>query len=529
MSFRVLELLDNCFSCWQGWYGNFRFPALGFKAPTGRIIKASVTTWLFLLKIQVVTLAIFINFAPKGLGFKAPTGRIIKARGNAPGTKVRQSNKGVKMSKETVTITDNRTGKSIECPIKKGTHGPPVIDFQRLYGELGMFTFDPAFMMTASCESAITFIDGDKGILLYRGYPIEQLAKKSSYLEVCYLLLYGELPSQAQMENFTATLRKHTMLNEGLLRFYSGFRHNAHPMAILVGVVGALSSYYYDAMDIKNPEQRNRSALRLIAKMPTIAANSHKYLIGHPYVYPRNDLGYVENFMHMMFAVPTQTYHPNKTAVRALEILLILHAEHEQNASTSTVRLAGSSQAHPFSCAAAGMATLWGPAHGGANEAVIRMLQEINHPKNIPHYIAKFKDKNSSTRLMGFGHRVYKNYDPRAKIIREVCHQLLQELDTTQQPLFEIAMELERIALSDDYFIERKLYPNVDFYSGIILSALNIPLNMFTAIFAVARTVGWVSQWTEMMNEPNLKIGRPRQLYTGSAQRDYVPVEERTS
>ena len=429
------------------------------------------------------------------------------------------------MNKETVTITNNDTGKSIECPIKRGTHGPPVIDCQALGKEWGMFTFDPAFVTTASCESTITFIDGNKGILLYRGYPIEQLAEKSSYLEVCYLLLYGELPTPAQMTSFQANICRHTMLHEGLLSFYQGFRHNAHPMAILVGVVGALSSYHYDAMNINDVEHRNRNALRLIAKMPTIAAYSHKYLIGQPYIYPRNDLGYVENFMQMMFAVPTQTYEFNEVAVRALEVMLILHADHEQNASTSTVRLAGSSQAHPFSCVAGGIATLWGPAHGGANEAAIRMLQDIKDVKNIPAYIKQVKD--GSKLLMGFGHRVYKNYDPRARIIRESCHKLLQELDTTQQPLFEVALELERIALSDDYFIERKLYPNVDFYSGIILSALRIPLNMFTVMFALGRTIGWVSQWMEMMNEPNLRIGRPRQLYVGAERRDYVPMEQR--
>ncbi len=427
----------------------------------------------------------------------------------------------------TVTITDNRTGKSIECPIKQGTHGPDVIDCQTLYQELGMFTFDPAFVTTASCESKITFIDGDKGILLYRGYPIEQLAENSSYLEVCYLLLYGELPTKIEMEGFTTNINQHTILNEGLSRFYNGFRHNSHPMSMLVGVVGALSSYYYDAMDINNPEHRNKSALRLIAKMPTIAANSHNYLIGHPYVYPRNDVSYVENFMQMMFSMPNRPYEINKVAAKALEVMLILHADHEQNASTSTVRLAGSSQAHPFSCIAGGIATLWGPAHGGANEAVIKMLQQIGDVKNIPTYISRFKDKNDPTRLMGFGHRVYKNYDPRAKIIRNSCHNLLDELGSTNQPLFEIAMELERIALEDDYFIERKLYPNVDFYSGIILSALNIPLNMFTVLFAVARSVGWVSQWMEMMNEDNLRIGRPRQLYIGASQRDYTPIDNR--
>ncbi len=431
------------------------------------------------------------------------------------------------MSKETVTITDNRTGKSIECPIKTGTHGPSVIDCRALYKELGMFTFDPAFVTTASCESQITFIDGEKGILLYRGYPIEQLAEHSSYLEVCYLLLYGELPTADQMKDFQHSVCQHTLLHEGLLNFYKGFRHDAHPMAMLVGVVGALSGYYPDAMDIHNPEHNNMSAIRLIAKLPTIAANIYKYLIGHPYVYPRNDLTYVSNFMNMMFAVPKEDYKINETALKALEIILILHADHEQNASTSTVRLAGSSQAHPFSCVAGGIATLWGPAHGGANEAVIRMLQKIEDPKNVSQYISQFKD--GSARLMGFGHRVYKNYDPRAKIIRKNCYDVLQELGSSQsQPLFDTAMELERIALSDDYFIERKLYPNVDFYSGIILTALGIPLNMFTVMFAVARTIGWIAQWTEMMEEPNMKIGRPRQLYIGAERRDYVPMEERT-
>jgi citrate synthase len=431
------------------------------------------------------------------------------------------------MNKETVTITDNRTGKSIECPIKKGTHGPSVIDCQNLPSELGLFTFDPAFTTTASCESKITFIDGKKSILLYRGYPIEQLAQKSSYIEVCYLLLYGELPTASQLEIFRHSVCQHTLLHEGLENFYKGFRHDAHPMAMLVGVVGALSGYYPDAMDIKNPEDRNMSAIRLIAKLPTIAAKIYKYLIGQPYVYPRNDLTYVSNFMHMMFSVPVQPYQFNEKVNRALEVMLILHADHEQNASTSTVRLAGSSQAHPFSCIAGGIATLWGPAHGGANEAVIRMLHEIQHPKNLPAYIRRFKDKNDPTRLMGFGHRIYKNYDPRAKIIRENCHTLLQELEI-KQPLFDIALELERIALEEDYFIERKLYPNVDFYSGIILSALGIPLNMFTVMFAIARTVGWVAQWMEMMDESDLRIGRPRQLYIGAERRDYVPVEERT-
>ncbi len=431
------------------------------------------------------------------------------------------------MNNDTVTIIDNNTGKQLVCPIKRGTHGHPVIDCQDLPKTLGMFTFDPAFMTTASCESAITYIDGDEGILLYRGYPIEELAIKSSYLEVCYLLLYGELPTRQQMDEFTLAVKKYTLVHEGLLHFYRGFRHDAHPMAMLVGVIGAMSGYYPDALDIKNPEHRNRSTLRLIAKMSTVAANCHRYLIGRPFAYPRNDLGYVENFMNMMFSVPSEPYQLNKTANRALELILILHADHEQNASTSTVRLAGSSQAHPFSCIAAGIATLWGPAHGGANEAVIRMLQDIEDPKNVYNYIKRFKNKDSTVRLMGFGHRVYKNYDPRAKIIRESCHQLLQELNAEHLPLFEIALELERIALEDEYFIERKLDPNVDFYSGIILSALGIPLNMFTAIFALARTVGWVSQWSEMMVEPNLRIARPRQLYIGAAQRKFVPMEKR--
>jgi citrate synthase len=433
------------------------------------------------------------------------------------------------MSTHTVTITDNKTGKSFECPVRDGVHGQSVIECQALAKELDMFTFDPAFMTTASCESKITFIDGDKGILLHRGYPIDQLAEQSSYLEVCYLMLYGELPTKTEMENFTQDIYRHTMLNEGLLKFYNGFRHDAHPMSMLVGVVGAMSSYYHDSMDIRNPEHRNLCALRLIAKMPTIAASSYKYLIGQPAVYPRNDLGYVENFLHMMFSVPAEDYKFNPTAVKALETMLILHADHEQNASTSTVRLAGSSNANPFACIAAGIATLWGPAHGGANEAVIRMLQEIKSPANVEDYIAKIKDKDNSARLMGFGHRVYKNFDPRATIIRGICHKLLEEMDTSgqQQDMFEIAMRLEDIALKDDYFIKRKLYPNVDFYSGIILSALGIPMNMFTVMFAMARTVGWIAQWMEMIEDPSTKIGRPRQLYVGAAKRDFIPTDKR--
>jgi len=431
------------------------------------------------------------------------------------------------MSK-TVTITDNRTGKSIECPIKEGTHGSPVVACQALAKEFGLFTFDPAFMTTASCESAITFIDGDEGILLHRGYPIEQLAEHSSFLEVSYLLLNGELPTPAEMEVFTSKIRRVSLLDEGLLNFFDGFRRDAHPMAMLVGVVGGMSSYYHSEMDIYNPEHRDMCALRLLGKMPTIAAKSFRYLLGRPYVYPSYQFGYVENFFNMMFHLTNREFFMNPVAVKALEIMLILHADHEQNASTSTVRLAGSSQANPYACIAAGIATLWGPAHGGANEAVVKMLQEIGSIKNIPAYIEKVKDKNNSTRLMGFGHRVYKNFDPRAKIIREVCHQLLGALEADQQlPMFEIAMELERIALEDPYFIERKLYPNVDFYSGIILSALGIPTSMFTVIFAVARTAGWIAQWKEMMEEPGLKIGRPRQLYVGAAKRDYVPANQR--
>ncbi len=432
------------------------------------------------------------------------------------------------MTTSTVTITDNRTGQQVELPIREGVHGPPVIEIQGLHQELALFTHDPGFTTTSSCASAITFIDGDAGMLLYRGYPIEQLAERSSYLEVCYLLLYGELPAAAELTAFTRSIRYHSMINEELRRFYSGYRHDAHPMAMLVGVVGALSAYYHDDLDVGDPAHREMSAHRLIAKMPTIAADALKYIVGQPFMYPDNSLGYVENFLRMMFAVPTEPYVLNPTAVRALELMLILHADHEQNASTSTVRLAGSSGANPFACVAGGIATLWGPAHGGANEAVIQMLEAIDDPGEIPRYITRAKDKDDSFRLMGFGHRVYKNYDPRAKIIREACHNLLTELDARDHPLFEVAMELERIALEDEYFIERRLYPNVDFYSGIILKALGIPVKMFTVIFAVARTVGWIAHWMEMMSDGTTRIGRPRQLYVGAKLRDYVPIEERT-
>ena len=429
---------------------------------------------------------------------------------------------------DTVSVVDNASGKQFECPVLRGTHGTPVIDIQGLPQALGFYTHDPAYGTTSSCESRITYIDGEQGVLLYRGYPIEQLAEHSSYLEVCYLLLYGELPSKHQWEEFSWRLRQHTMVHEGVHRFLSGYRHDAHPMGILVGTVGALSAYYHESMDIENPEHRELSAYRLIAKMPTLAADAYKYSMGQPFVYPDNSLGYVENFLQMMFSVPAEPYEPNPVAVRALELMLILHADHEQNASTSTVRLTGSSGANPFACIAAGIATLWGPAHGGANEAVIRMLEAIEDRNDLPKFVERAKDKNDPFRLMGFGHRVYKNFDPRAKIIRQACHDLLTRFDAGDQPLFEVALELERIALEDDYFIERNLYPNVDFYSGIILKALEIPLNMFTVIFAMARTVGWISQWLEMVDDDKQRIGRPRQLYIGAATRDYIPLADRS-
>jgi citrate synthase len=431
------------------------------------------------------------------------------------------------MSEPTVTIIDNRTGEKADFPIVEGVHGPAAIDIRTLPDRLGLFTHDPGFASTASCASAITYVDGDRGILLHRGYPIEQLAERSSYPEVCYLLMYGELPTARQLVEFNRSIRYHSMIHESLRRFYAGYRHDAHPMAILVGVVGALSSFYHDNLDLLDPEHRELSAHRIIGKMPTIAADALKHVIGQPFMYPDNTLGYVENFMRMMFSVPTERYVPNLVATRALELILILHADHEQNASTSTVRLAGSSSANPFACVAAGAATLWGPAHGGANEAVIRMLASMRDLRDIPQYIARAKDKDDPVRLMGFGHRIYKNYDPRAKLIRAACHDLLDALGAQDEPLFEIALELERIALEDEYFIERKLYPNVDFYSGIILRALGIPLNMFTAIFAVARAVGWISHWLEMMSRGAPRIGRPRQIYTGAERRDYVPIELR--
>src|ERR671910_860941 len=418
-------------------------------------------------------------------------------------------------------------GKTLEFPVLHGTTGPDVVDIRTLYGKAGVFTYDPGFLSTASCSSSITYIDGDQGILLYRGYPSEQLAAHCDFLEVCYLLQYGELPNRKQKDEFVDIVTHHTMVHEQLARLYQGFRRDAHPMAVMVGVVGALSAFYHDALDINDPHHRVISAFRLIAKMPTIVAMSYKYNIGQPFIYPRNELSYSANFMRMMFATPAAEYEVNDVLVRALDRILILHADHEQNASTSTVRLAGSSGANPFACVAAGIACLLGPAHGGANEGALKMLTEIGTADRIPEYVKRAKDKNDSFRLMGFGHRVYKNYDPRAKIMQKTCHEVLAELGHKDDPLLEVAMELERIALHDEYFIEKKLYPNVDFYSGITLKAMGFPTSMFTVLFAVARTVGWIGQWKEMIEDPNQKIGRPRQLYTGATQRDYVPISRR--
>ena len=425
-----------------------------------------------------------------------------------------------------VTITDKSTGKSIDCPVHSGTLGRDVIDIRRLSGELGYFTHDPGFAGTSSCRSTITYIDGAKGELLYRGYPIDQLAEQSSFLEVAYLLMNGELPDDDGWRSYSNSIKRHTMVHEGIRRFMLGYNRDAHPMGMLVGIVGGMSTFYHDDLDINDPDERQLAAIRIVAKMPSIAADAYKYSIGQPFMYPVNRLGFVENFLQMMFAVRAEPYEPNPVAVRALELMMILHADHEQNASTSTVRLAGSAGANPYACIAAGCATLWGPAHGGANEAVIHMLHEIGDAKNIPEYIKRAKDKNDPFRLMGFGHRVYKNYDPRAQIIRKACHDLLDDLggDT---PMFEIAMNLEDIALKDEYFVERNLYPNVDFYSGLILSALGIPLNMFTVIFAIARSAGWISQWLELHEDPEQRIGRPQQLYIGAGRRDYVPGSER--
>ncbi len=431
------------------------------------------------------------------------------------------------MEKKRIATLSLEDGTEIELPIMSGTLGPDVIDIRNL-AKTGMFTYDPGFLSTASCSSGITYIDGELGCLYYRGYPIEQLAEQSSFLEVCHLLLYGELPMAAEKQKFESEINRRTMVHDQLMSFYKGFRRDAHPMAVMVGVVGALSAFYHDTLDITNPEHREVSALRLIAKVPTIAAMCYKYNIGHPFMYPDNRLGYVENFLHMMFATPCEQYVANPKLVRALERIFILHADHEQNASTSTVRLAGSSGANPFACVAAGIAALWGPAHGGANEAVLKMLEEIGDISQIPKFVARAKDRKDSFRLMGFGHRVYRNVDPRARVMRETCYEVLAELGLQNDRMFEMAMELERVALQDDYFIERKLYPNVDFYSGIVLKALNVPLNMFTVIFAIARTIGWISQWNEMISDSERKIGRPRQLYRGPERRDFVPISERT-
>jgi citrate synthase len=418
-------------------------------------------------------------------------------------------------------------GKTIDFPVHSGSTGPDVVDIRALYGKTGLFTYDPGFLSTASCSSAITFIDGDQGILLYRGYPIEQLAQHCDFLEVCYLLWYGELPNRKQKDEFVGVVTHHTMVHEQLARLYQGFRRDAHPMAVMVGVVGALSAFYHDALDISDPAHRTISAFRLIAKMPTIVSMSYKYSIGQPFIYPLNNLSYTGNFMRMMFGVPSEDYKVNEVLVRAMDRIFILHADHEQNASTSTVRLAGSSGANPYACIAAGIACLWGPAHGGANEACLEMLEEIGDVSKVGEFIGKVKDKNSGVRLMGFGHRVYKNYDPRAKLMRETCHEVLNELGLHNDRLFKLALALEKIALEDDYFVSRKLYPNVDFYSGIVQRALGIPVAMFTCIFSLARTAGWIAQWQEMITDPEYKIGRPRQLYKGATKRDVKPIDKR--
>ncbi|MCZ6609766.1 MAG: citrate synthase [Alphaproteobacteria bacterium] len=429
--------------------------------------------------------------------------------------------------KQTVTLTDNSTGKTVEFPLLKGRLGPKVIDIRNLYSETGYFTYDPGFTATGSTESAITYIDGDKGILLHRGYSIEDLAEKSDYMEVCYLLLNGELPNRARKREFEHTISMHTMVHEQLNFFFRGFRRDAHPMAIMCGVVGALSAFYHDSTDIGDARQRMIASYRLIAKMPTIAAMAYKFSIGQPFMYPRNDLKYAENFLYMMFGVPCEDYHVNPVLAKAMDLIFILHADHEQNASTATVRLAGSTGANPFACIAAGIASLWGPAHGGANEAVLQMLGEIGQTKNIKSYLARVKDRTNPTMLMGFGHRVYKNYDPRAKVLRKACHAVLKELKIKDEPLLDLAMELEKIAVKDDYFVSRRLYPNVDFYSGIILKAMGFPTSMFTVLFAVARTVGWIAQWSELIEDPVQKIGRPRQLYIGKGRRKFVPLSKR--
>ena len=428
---------------------------------------------------------------------------------------------------DTVSIKINSTGETIELPILDGTQGPRVIDVRQLYSKTGMFTYDPSYTSTASCDSSMTYIDGEVGILRHGGYTIEDLAEKSSFLEVCYLLLHGELPNSNEMQDFNDTITNHTMVHDQLQFLYRGFRRDAHPMAVMIGVVGAMSAFYHDSTDISNPTQRLIACHRLIAKMPTMAAMAYKYSIGQPFIYPRNDMGYAENFLHMTFGVPAEEYKPSPTISRALDKIFILHADHEQNASTSTVRLAGSSGANPFACIAAGIATLWGPAHGGANEAVLDMLKKIGSKERIPEFIARAKDKDDPFRLMGFGHRVYKNYDPRAAVLKGSTYEVLDEVGAADSPLLELAMELERIALEDEYFVERKLFPNVDFYSGIILSAIGFPTSMFTVMFTLSRTVGWIAQWKEMIEDPGQRIGRPRQLYKGHEYRDFVPIDQR--
>ena len=422
----------------------------------------------------------------------------------------------------------NPDGRELELPVHKGTTGPDVVDIGKLYREHGVFTYDPGFVATGSCASDITFIDGEKGILMYRGYPVQQLAANSNFIEVCYLLLYGELPTASELEEFDTSIRTHTMLNEGMLNFFKGFRYNAHPMAMLSAVVGSMSAYYHDTTDVHNPEHRDIFAHRIVAKLPTIAAAAYKLSVGQPFMYPKNHLNYTENFLQMMFSVPAEPYEIDPIQAEALDLLFILHADHEQNCSTSTVRMAGSSGANPYSAIAAGISALWGPAHGGANEAVLKMLAQIGDKSQIGKFIEKAKDKDDPFRLMGFGHRVYKNFDPRATIIREMAHKVLDALpNNNETPLFELARELEEVALNDDYFKEKNLYPNVDFYSGIIYKALGIPTSMFTVMFALGRSVGWVAHWREMISDPKQKIARPRQLYVGAAERDYVPVEKR--
>ncbi len=430
------------------------------------------------------------------------------------------------MSK-TMNLSNPATGDSAELEMMQGTLGPAGVDVRSVYAKQGIFTYDPSFSSTCSCDSAITYIDGDNGVLLYRGYPVDQLAKNSSFIEVAYLLLNGELPNAAELDEFDTAIRRHTMLNESLIKFFSGFRYDAHPMAMLTGVVGSLSGFYHDTTDIYNPEHRKIFARRMIAKIPTIAAAAYKRYSGQPFIYPKNSLDYSSNLLRMLFAVPAEEYEVDPVAAKALDVLFILHADHEQNASTSTVRMAGSTGCNPYAAISSGIAALWGPAHGGANEAVLRMLDEIGDVSQIPKYIAKAKDKEDPFRLMGFGHRVYKNFDPRANIIREYCHQVLENMNMQDNPLFELALKLEEVALNDDYFKEKKLYPNVDFYSGIIYKALGIPVNMFTPMFAIARTVGWCAHWTEMISDPNMRIARPRQIYIGSDKRDYLDIANR--